>query len=206
MAVANASAGLCVVEESTEYSGHNLEPWQRGSCTDTGGGLTAESAAACCELCRAEGPASCQLWTFYPATATSAPGRCCFKYSDAGRRDNSAGIVSGRGFQPVSVTGPFSVMNKRAVAQSGDKHDYLQYAAYYWPCNVNCTPGKPGVPPGPGGCSRFCDANNNFCQYSYCHSNCSCAWCNNSTSCTNPKWGTGDCTCQPCDMDTGLPW
>ena len=97
-------------------------------------------------------------------------------------------------------------MNKSAVAGSGDKHDYLQYAGYYWPCNVSCTAGAPGVPPGPDGCSRFCDANNNHCRYTYCRSNCSCAWCNNSTSCTNPKWGAGDCTCMACNMSTGLPW
>ena len=78
-------------------------------------------------------------------------------------------------------------------------------AAYYWPCNVNCTPGAAGIPPGDN-CSRFCDANNNFCQYTFCRSNCTCAWCNNSTDCTNPKWGTGDCTCQACNMSTGLPW
>ena len=217
LAVANASAGLCVVEEAVEFAGHNLEPSQRGACTDTGGGLPAESAAACCDLCRAEGPNGCKLWTFYPAAIASGDtpaevkaeaetGRCCFKFSDAARRASSRGIVSGHGLQAPSVTGPWSVMNKSAVAQSGDKHDYLQYAAYYWPCNVNCTPGSAGVPPGPDGCSRFCDANNNFCRYTYCRSNCSCAWCNNSTSCTNPKWGVGDCTCQACDMVTGLPW
>src|SRR6187401_3332110 len=29
--------------------------------------------------------------------------------------------------------GPYSVINKNEVAPSGDKHDYLSYARYWWP-------------------------------------------------------------------------
>ena len=167
------SPGLCVVEPRVEYAGHNLDPAKRGACTDTGGGLAAASAGACCDLCLHQGESACPFWTFYPAagrahsdnSSGSRDGRCCFKFSNAGRRNATAesGVVSGRGMAPASVRGPWSVMNKSAVAGSGDKHDYLQYAGYYWPCNVNCSVGAQGVPPGPDGCSRFCDANNNFC-------------------------------------------
>lgn len=122
LAVANASAGLCVVEPGVEYGGHDLEPSRHGACTDTGGGLPAASAESCCELCQESG---CHLWSFTRINATLG-GKCCFKYSDAGRR-NSSSAVSGRGRAPPSILGPWSVMDKSAVATSGDPHDYLQY-------------------------------------------------------------------------------
>ncbi|ORY34037.1 alginate lyase-domain-containing protein [Naematelia encephala] len=36
----------------------------------------------------------------------------------------------------LALNGPWSVTNKTVMAKSGDVHDYLSYAVYYWP---NCT-------------------------------------------------------------------
>jgi hypothetical protein len=40
--------------------------------------------------------------------------------------------------------GPYSVMQKMEVAPSGDKHDYLSYARYWWP-NPDTTTGLPYI-------------------------------------------------------------
>jgi hypothetical protein len=40
--------------------------------------------------------------------------------------------------------GPYSVMDKKEVAASGDKHDYLSYARYWWP-NPETTDGLPYI-------------------------------------------------------------
>jgi hypothetical protein len=40
--------------------------------------------------------------------------------------------------------GPFSVMDKKAVPPSGDKHDYMSVGPYWWP-NPNTSDGKPYV-------------------------------------------------------------
>ena len=40
--------------------------------------------------------------------------------------------------------GPYSVMDKEDVPPSGDKHDYLSYARYWWP-NPNTKDGLPYV-------------------------------------------------------------
>ena len=40
--------------------------------------------------------------------------------------------------------GPYSVMDKKEVAPSGDKHDYLSYARYWWP-NPDTADGLPYI-------------------------------------------------------------
>lgn len=40
--------------------------------------------------------------------------------------------------------GPYSVVNKHEVAPSGDKHDYLSYARYWWP-NPDTSDGMPYI-------------------------------------------------------------
>ena len=40
--------------------------------------------------------------------------------------------------------GPYSVMDKKEVGPSGDKHDYLSYARYWWP-NPNTSDGLPYI-------------------------------------------------------------
>src|SRR5262249_147611 len=35
--------------------------------------------------------------------------------------------------ESATKRGPYSVMDKKEVAPSGDKHDYLSYARYWWP-------------------------------------------------------------------------
>ena len=42
------------------------------------------------------------------------------------------------------TAGPFSVMNKKAVPPSGDKHDYMSLAPYFWP-NPNTSNGLPYI-------------------------------------------------------------
>eukprot|EP01113_Clastostelium_recurvatum_P037442 TRINITY_DN5474_c0_g1_i3.p1 TRINITY_DN5474_c0_g1~~TRINITY_DN5474_c0_g1_i3.p1 ORF type:complete len:288 (+),score=26.62 TRINITY_DN5474_c0_g1_i3:24-866(+) len=44
--------------------------------------------------------------------------------------------------------GPWNVMQKNFTAPSGNKHDYLSYGTYWWPCNWNWTQGQPIPPPG----------------------------------------------------------
>jgi hypothetical protein len=42
----------------------------------------------------------------------------------------------------LMTAGPWSVMQKKVIPPSGDKHDYVSLDKYYWPCNmvvVNCT-------------------------------------------------------------------
>jgi hypothetical protein len=63
----------------------------------------------------------------------------------------------------------YSVMNKTSVAPSGDKHDFLVYASYYWPCNAIC--GKDAPPPN-GLCPDFCNNGSMWLhaapEYSWC--------------------------------------
>src|SRR6266850_6052673 len=46
--------------------------------------------------------------------------------------------------QKAMSSGPFSVVTKGATAPSGDKHDYLSQAPYYWP-NPKTANGLPYV-------------------------------------------------------------
>jgi hypothetical protein len=41
--------------------------------------------------------------------------------------------------------GPWSVMDKQRVPPSGDKHDYMSQAPYWWPADAS-PPGNPGTP------------------------------------------------------------
>ena len=60
----------------------------------------------------------------------------------------------------------YSVMNKSSTAPSGDKHDFLVYASYYWPCNAVC--GVDAPPPPGDHCERFftniCRAQGDHCR------------------------------------------
>src|SRR3989304_9863874 len=46
--------------------------------------------------------------------------------------------------QAALQVGPFSVVNKPVTPPSGDKHDYMSLARYYWP-NPNTPDGLPYV-------------------------------------------------------------
>jgi Alginate lyase len=43
------------------------------------------------------------------------------------------------------AAGPWSVMDKAKVPPSGDKHDYMSQAVYWWPADAS-PPGNPGTP------------------------------------------------------------
>jgi hypothetical protein len=49
-----------------------------------------------------------------------------------------------RDAKEAMTTGPFSVINKSAAPPSGDKHDYMSQAPYWWP-NPESTDGQPYI-------------------------------------------------------------
>src|SRR5580698_1146132 len=58
------------------------------------------------------------------------------------RTDSDLAAAARAAAAKIISRGPFSVMNKTAVPPSGDKHDYLSQAPYWWP-----DPAKPnGLP------------------------------------------------------------
>jgi hypothetical protein len=82
----------------------------------------------------------------------------------------------------------YSVMNKSSIPPSGDKHDFLVYASYYWPCNAVC--GKDAPPPPGDHCERFFE---NACRSQGDHCNAK----------TNPKGAS--CSFSNCSGMCGAP-
>ena len=91
---------------------------------------------------------------------------------------------------------PISVVNKTHLPPSGDAHDYMSVASYFWPCNAKCNASLE-----PFDCSEWCanpgDFGCNWSKYVDMY-----AW-----ECTPP--GKLNPTFNPavgCDEQTGLPW
>lgn len=82
----------------------------------------------------------------------------------------------------------YSVMNKTSVAPSGDKHDFLVYASYYWPCNAVC--GVDAPPPPGDHCERFfenaCRSQGDHCNPQTNPGNRPCSFSNCSGMCGAP--------------------
>ena len=119
-------------------------------------------------------------------------------------------------------------MNKSAVAPSGDKHDFLVYASYYWPCNAVC--GEDAPPPPGDHCERFftdvcrdqgdaCRPGNHAgaCGVNNCSGTCGAPagmcpdYCNNGSMYLAPT--QAQMWCRPCDnkrdadgRPAGEPW
>ncbi|MEX0613808.1 MAG: alginate lyase family protein [Pirellulales bacterium] len=100
-------------------------------------------------------PIGCILATVYCATVVASPPRVFLLDSEQlvrarqQLRDGDAGLEPAlkdlkREAHDALSEGPFSVVNKPATPPSGDKHDYMSLAPYWWP-NPDTPDGLPYI-------------------------------------------------------------